>query len=63
MFPSTLRGELEVEAIKNAISQIESIEEFTKATSGLLPFMKSTSHTFTRIEPTDAQWETHTRSC
>lgn len=48
--------ELEVKAIKDAISQIRSIDEFSMAASGSIPFKELTSHVLVRIEPTDAQW-------
>jgi hypothetical protein len=55
-FQVLFRKELEVKAIKDAISQIQSIEEFIMAASGPIPFKKLTSHILIWIEPTDAQW-------
>jgi hypothetical protein len=55
-FRALFGEELEVKAIKDAISQIQSIEEFIMAASGPIPFKQLTSHILVRIEPTDAQW-------
>jgi hypothetical protein len=43
-FQALFREELEVKAIKDAISQIQSIEEFSMATSGPIPFKELASH-------------------
>jgi hypothetical protein len=55
-FRALFGEELEVKAIKDAIGDIQSIEEFIMAASGPIPFKKLTSHVLVRTEPTDAQW-------
>jgi len=42
--------------IHHALSDIKSMDDFIRATTGQLPFVPNTSHSLVRVEPIDDRW-------